>query len=39
MIIVPSFAGKTVAVLGLGKSGLSAALALQAGGARGDCLG
>jgi UDP-N-acetylmuramoylalanine--D-glutamate ligase len=33
MIIVPTFAGKMVAVLGLGKSGLSAAIALKAGGA------
>ncbi|MBT7505554.1 MAG: UDP-N-acetylmuramoyl-L-alanine--D-glutamate ligase, partial [Rhodospirillales bacterium] len=33
MIVVPTFAGKTVAVLGLGKSGLSAALALKSGGA------
>lgn len=34
MIVVPTFAGETVAVLGLGKSGISAALALQAGGAK-----
>ncbi len=33
MITVSTFAGKTVAVFGLGKSGVSAALALQAGGA------
>ena len=34
MIPVASFLGKTVAVMGLGKSGLSAAEALVAGGAR-----
>ena len=34
MIPVPTFAGKTVAVFGLGRSGLTAARALAAGGAR-----
>ena len=34
MIIVPLFAGQTVAVLGLARSGLSAARSLRAGGAR-----
>ncbi len=34
MIPVQGFEGQTVAVLGLGRSGLSAARALQAGGAR-----
>lgn len=34
MITIPIFADRTVAVLGLGKSGISAARALMAGGAR-----
>ncbi|MEL7346028.1 MAG: UDP-N-acetylmuramoyl-L-alanine--D-glutamate ligase, partial [Pseudomonadota bacterium] len=37
MIPVRGLAGKTVAVLGLGRSGLSAARALQAGGATPLC--
>ena len=34
MIPVPGFEGRTVAVFGLGRTGLSAARALIAGGAR-----
>ena len=37
MIPVTGFEGQTVAVLGLGRSGLSAARALRAGGARALC--
>ena len=37
MIVTQGFAGKTVAVLGLGRSGLSAALSLRAGGAHAIC--
>ena len=34
MISVTAYSGKTVAIMGLGKSGLSAAKALAAGGAQ-----
>ncbi len=37
MIATQGFSGKTVAVLGLGRSGLSAALSLRAGGAHAIC--
>ena len=37
MIVTQGFTGKTVAVLGLGRSGLSAALSLRAGGAHAIC--
>ncbi len=37
MIVTQGFAGKSVAVLGLGRSGLSAALSLRAGGAHAIC--
>lgn len=36
-MVIPQYAGRTVAVLGLGKTGLSAARALTAGGARVLC--
>ncbi len=37
MIPVQGYTGKTVAVLGLGRSGRAAAAALEAGGARAVC--
>ncbi|HSF94806.1 MAG TPA: NAD(P)-dependent oxidoreductase, partial [Thermohalobaculum sp.] len=37
MIPLPAYAGQRVGVLGLGRSGLAAARALQAGGAEALC--